>query len=151
MKTRYVLLTAARDEEADIEKVVRSVLRQTVPPLAWFIVDDGSSDRTVSIIERLALEYPLIHLQSSGSRGGRNFGSQYKAIMAAYDMAKSLEFEFVGALDADLAPDQEGYYESILEEFDRNTSDKMESGSVGRAIQRTQHPTQCSAGCASIK
>lgn len=120
MNTQYVLLTAAKDEETYIEEVITSVLRQTVLPLAWFIVDDGSSDRTASIVERLAAKHPFIHLQSAGSRGGRNFGSQYKAIMAAYDLAKAMEFDFVGALDADTALEQSDYFESILGEFDRN-------------------------------
>jgi biofilm PGA synthesis N-glycosyltransferase PgaC len=120
MNRRYVLLTAAKDEETYIEEVIGYVLRQTVRPLAWFIVDDGSSDRTASIVERIAAEHPFIHLQTAGSRGGRNFSSQYKAIMAAYSLAKSLEFDFVGVVDADQAPEEKDYYESILEEFDRN-------------------------------
>jgi glycosyltransferase involved in cell wall biosynthesis len=114
---QYVLLTAAKDEEACIAGVIQSVLRQTVRPSAWFIVDDGSTDRTASIIKHFAAEYPFIHLQSAGSRGGRNFGSQYKAINAAYDLAKPLEFDFVAVQDADQAPAQPGYYQSILEEF----------------------------------
>jgi glycosyltransferase involved in cell wall biosynthesis len=130
MKTRYILLTAAKDEEAFIEEVIASVLRQTVLPLAWFIVDDGSSDRTALIIERIAAEHPFIHLQSAGSRGGRNFGSQYKAIMAAYEMAKPLEFDFVGVVDADQAPQQENYYESIFKECEGNPRLGVASGFV---------------------
>jgi glycosyltransferase involved in cell wall biosynthesis len=120
MKRQYVLLTAAKDEEAYIEEVLKSVLRQTVLPLAWFIVDDGSSDRTAEIVERITADHSFVHLQSAGSRGGRNFGSQYKAVMAAYGMAKSLEFDFVGVLDADSALKRNDYYESILQEFERN-------------------------------
>jgi poly-beta-1,6-N-acetyl-D-glucosamine synthase len=120
MKTRYVLLTAAKNEEAYIEKVAASVLRQTMPPLAWFIMDDGSSDRTASIIERIAAEHPFVHLESTGSKGGRSFGSKDKAIMAAYGLAKSLEFDFIGLLDADTALEQKDYYELIFREFGRN-------------------------------
>jgi glycosyltransferase involved in cell wall biosynthesis len=120
MNARYILLTAAKNEEAYIEGVIASVLRQTVLPLAWFIMDDGSSDRTASIIERLAIEHPFIHLESSGSRGGRNFGSKDKAIMAAYRLSNSLDYDFVALVDADTVLEQDNYYESILEEFDRN-------------------------------
>jgi poly-beta-1,6-N-acetyl-D-glucosamine synthase len=130
MNRRYVLLTAAKDEEAYIGEVVSHILRQTVRPLAWFIVDDGSSDRTASIIESFAAEYPFIHLQSSRCRGGRNFSSQYKAIMAAYSLAKSLEFDFLGIVDADQAPKQCDYYETILQEFDRNPRLGVASGFV---------------------
>jgi glycosyltransferase involved in cell wall biosynthesis len=116
----YVLLTAARDEEACIGEIIQSVLRQTVRPVAWFIMDDGSTDRTASIVRQFAAEHPFIHLQSADSRGGRNFGSQYKAIMAAYDLAKPLGFEFVGVHDADIVCERNDYYEFILREFKRD-------------------------------
>jgi poly-beta-1,6-N-acetyl-D-glucosamine synthase len=130
MNPRYVLLTAAKDEEAHIEEVLRSVARQTVLPLAWFVVDDGSSDRTAEIVERVALEHPFIRLQSARSRGGRNFSSQYKAIMAGYELAQPLEFDFVGVVDADQAPELKSYYESILEEFARNPRLGIASGVI---------------------
>lgn len=130
MNSPYVLLTAAKDEEVCIEEVIQLVVRQTVLPLAWIIIDDGSSDQTAKIIERFAAEYPFIQCHSAGSREGRNFGSQYKAIQAAYELAKPLEFEFVAIQDADQAPEQADYYESLLEEFQRNSQLGMASGFV---------------------
>ena len=59
---QYVLLTAAKDEEACIAEVIQAVLRQTVRPSAWFIVDDGSTDRTATIIKHFAAAYPFIRL-----------------------------------------------------------------------------------------
>ncbi len=41
----YVLITPARNEEAFIEKTIESVIHQTVLPVKWVIVDDGSTDR----------------------------------------------------------------------------------------------------------
>ena len=76
MQKKYVLLTAAKDEEQYIGEAIASVLRQTVRPVAWFIMDDGSTDRTAEIAERVARETPFIRLQSTGSRSGRNFGSR---------------------------------------------------------------------------
>jgi len=128
MNPRYVLLTAAKDEETYIADVIQSVVRQTILPTAWFIMDDGSTDRTAAIVEDFAAKHPFIHLQSAGARGGRNFGSQYKAVMAAYDLAKSLDFEFVGVVDADQAPQRTDYYESILGEFQRNSKLGIASG-----------------------
>src|SRR5580692_10596550 len=101
MQNRYVLLTAAKNEEAYIGETIASVLRQTVHPVAWFIMDDGSTDRTAQIVEEQARLHPFIRLQSAGAREGRNFGSQYKAITAAFELARSLDFDFVGVHDAD--------------------------------------------------
>src|SRR5262252_7623762 len=98
MQRNYVLLTAAKDEEAYIGEVIERVVVQTVRPLAWFIVDDGSLDKTAAIIAKYAAAHPFIHLQSASARAGRSFGSQYKAINAAYDLARSLKFEFVGVV-----------------------------------------------------
>jgi poly-beta-1,6-N-acetyl-D-glucosamine synthase len=130
MSFRYILLTAARDEEACIGEVIKFVLRQTVRPLAWFIMDDGSTDRTASIVKHFATDHPFIHLQSAGSREGRNFGSQYKAINAAYDLARPLEFDFVAIQDADQAPARADYYQSILEGFRNNPRLGVASGLV---------------------
>jgi glycosyltransferase involved in cell wall biosynthesis len=130
MSNRYVLITAAKDEEACIGEVIQFVLRQTVLPLAWIIMDDGSTDQTVSIIERFAKEHPFIRLQSAKSREGRNFGSQYKAIQAAYELARPMVFDFVAVQDADQAPEREDYYESFLNEFKSNPRLGVASGVV---------------------
>ena len=130
INSQYVLLTAAKDEEACIGEVIQAVLQQTVRPLAWFIMDDGSTDRTALIVRRFAAEHPFIRLQSGDPRSGRCFGSQYKAIHAAYDLAKSLEFDFVAVQDADQAPASADYYRSLLEEFRSNPRLGAASGFV---------------------
>ena len=128
MTKKYILLTAAKDEEANIRDVLNLVTRQTVKPVAWLIMDDGSSDRTPSIIESVANHHAYIKLQTSSARQGRNFGSQYKAIMAAYQLAKDLDFDFIGVQDADQAPEREDYYSLILKEFEKNENVGMASG-----------------------
>jgi len=145
MNTRYILLTAAKDEEAFIGEVIEFVIRQTVLPLAWFIMDDGSTDQTAEIIRRHAAKHPFIRLQSSDSRGGRNFGSQYKAIMAAYDLARTLKFDFVGIVDADQAPEREDYYDSILGEFERNPRLGIASGYIYERPRGTWECRDCNS------
>ena len=49
---KYVLITPAHNEEAFIDKTLASMAAQTVLPERWVIVDDGSSDRMVEIIQR---------------------------------------------------------------------------------------------------
>lgn len=128
MNTRYVLLTAAKNEEACIGETLRLVARQTIKPLAWYIMDDGSSDRTAVIINSFAAGHSFIRLQSTPSGEKRNFASKDRAVMRAYDLASSLEFDFVGIQDADQAPEREDYYELILQEFGRNPRLGMASG-----------------------
>ena len=130
MNSKYVLITAAKDEEDCIAEVIQLVLRQTLLPITWLIMDDGSSDQTAEIIEGFARDHSFIQIYSAGSRGGRNFGSQYTALQAAYEIARKLEFDFVAVQDADQAPEQADYYESIMGEFNRNSLLGMASGFV---------------------
>jgi biofilm PGA synthesis N-glycosyltransferase PgaC len=119
---RYVLLTAAKNEEEYLGETIQSVVRQTVRPLAWFIVDDGSSDRTPQIVEEFAAKHPFIHLRRARAAGSnaRDFGAKDKAINATYRVAQELDFDFIGILDADIAPERTDYYETILNEFAAN-------------------------------
>ncbi len=59
----YVLVTPSRNEEAFIEKTIESVIHQTVLPVKWVIVNDGSTDRTGTVAEALCL---AIRLDRSG-------------------------------------------------------------------------------------
>jgi hypothetical protein len=120
MQKKYILLTAAKNEEAYIGETIASVLRQTVRPVAWFIMDDGSTDRTAEVVARAASEHPFIRLSSAGSRSGRNFGAKDTAIRAAYEMARSLDFDFVSIHDADISPEKNDYYEAMIGEFAAN-------------------------------
>lgn len=117
MQNQYILLTAAKNEADYIGEAIQSVLRQSVLPLAWFIVDDGSTDQTARMVERFAAQHSFIRLISSGSGSERSFGSKDKAINAAYAAAKSLDFDFIGILDADIALERSDYYETILRRF----------------------------------
>lgn len=130
MNSRYVLLTSAKDEQACIAEVIELVLCQSVLPEVWHIVDDGSSDRTAEIVEGYARTHPFIRLHGSGARGGRNFGSQYKALQAAYELARAGEFEFIAVQDADQAPAQADYYEQLMRAFERDPKLGMASGLV---------------------
>ena len=130
----YALLTAAKNEEPYIAETIQSVLRQSVRPSAWFIMDDGSTDRTAAIVAGFARDYGFIHVNSAGSREGRNFGSQYKALQAAYELARPREFSFIGVQDADIAPEREDYYETILGEFQRDARLGIAGGYVYERI-----------------
>ena len=44
--TRYVIITPARDEEDHLAETIAAVASQTILPLQWIIVNDGSTDQT---------------------------------------------------------------------------------------------------------
>jgi poly-beta-1,6-N-acetyl-D-glucosamine synthase len=118
-KSPYVLITAARNEEAFIERTIRAVLAQTLPPAKWVIVSDGSTDCTDEIVERHAAKHDFIELVRVAADPARNFGSKAKAINFGYGRVTGLDFAFVGILDADVAFDST-YCESVLAKFARD-------------------------------
>jgi poly-beta-1,6-N-acetyl-D-glucosamine synthase len=143
MRNQYILLTAAKNEADYIGEAIQSVLRQSVHPLAWFIVDDGSTDQTARIIERFAAQHSFLRLLSSGGGSERSFGSKDKAINAAYAAAKSLDFDFIGILDADIALERSDYYEMILRRFRSNPGLGIAGGYI---YERSNSRWQCRKG-----
>lgn len=116
---KYILITSAYNEEDFIEKTIKSVVSQTVLPTKWIIVDDGSTDETVNIVQPYTKEYSFIELLNIGRDSRRTFSSKVRAINQGFEKVKNLEFEFIGNLDADITFDQ-SYYQRILNEFKNN-------------------------------
>jgi biofilm PGA synthesis N-glycosyltransferase PgaC len=116
-RKRYVLLTAAYNEEAYIGATIESVAAQTHLPERWVIVSDASKDRTDEIVRALAEKYPFICFVRNEKKHARNFGAQVMAIRRGFEGLGGVEYGFIGNLDADLtfAPD---YFERLLQKFD---------------------------------
>jgi biofilm PGA synthesis N-glycosyltransferase PgaC len=112
----YVLITPARNEEAFLETTIRCVVEQTMLPLKWVIVSDGSTDATESIATTYANQYSWIHVVSRPPRQQRHFGGKVEAFNAGLATVAGQNFQIVGSLDADLsfAPD---YFEFLLARF----------------------------------
>lgn len=118
-KVKYVLITPARNEEEYIEKTIKAVISQTILPIKWVIVSDGSTDRTEEIVCQYAKQHDFIDSVSTSSGEGRNFGSKAKAVEFGYQRLKQFEYEYVGNLDADISFDSD-YYEKVFHKFQEN-------------------------------
>src|SRR5262245_60548496 len=112
----YVLISPARNEEAHLEKTIASVARQSVPPLRWVIVSDGSTDHTEEIAARAAASHPWITVVARPKRTHRDFSEKVAAFNAGFDVVRSLPFDIVGSLDADLSFVSD-YFEFLLGKF----------------------------------
>lgn len=119
MKDIYVLVTAARNEKAYIERTIKSVLDQTVHPQKYVVVSDGSTDGTDDIVNRYAAQYDFIELLRLEDGGTRDFASMVYAQHAGVDHLQNVEYDFIGMLDADISFEPY-YYERLLNEFHQN-------------------------------
>jgi glycosyltransferase involved in cell wall biosynthesis len=115
-KLRYVIITPARNEERFIELTIKSMVAQTLLPLRWVIVSDGSTDRTDEIVRTYAASHPWIELVRMPERQERHFAGKVHAFNAGYDKVKALEFDVVGNLDADVSFEPE-HFEFLLEKM----------------------------------
>jgi len=111
---KYILITAARNEELFITKTLDSVVTQTALPERWIIIDDGSTDRTAEIVESYAKSRSWIQLLRRPRRIDRNFAGKVQAVNAGLEQVPSLEFEIIGNLDADISFEPD-YMEFLLQ------------------------------------
>src|SRR5271166_5248956 len=110
----YVLITPARNESQFIELTIKSVVSQTVRPLKWVIVSDGSTDGTDDIVNKYAAEYPWIELVRMPERRERHFAGKVHAFNAGYARVRDLEYEVTGNLDGDVSFDDQEFFSSLL-------------------------------------
>ena len=112
----YVLITPARNEEAFIEKTIDSMIHQTILPVKWVIVDDGSTDKTREIVSRYLEQHRWIEMVQMPQRRDRSFAAKVMAFNAGYERVKDLQFEIIGNLDADISFEQD-HFEFLARKF----------------------------------
>jgi glycosyltransferase involved in cell wall biosynthesis len=125
----FVVITAARNEEAHIENTIRSVIAQTVLPLRWVIVSDGSTDRTDEIVRGYADTWPFIELLRVGTSHKHSFASKVYALNQGAHRLGQTAYEFIGHLDGDVSFGP-SYFADLLERFDRDPSLGVAGGGI---------------------
>jgi len=119
-RTTYVVITPVRDEEQHLSATIECMVRQTVLPAEWVIVNDGSTDRTGDVIDTYTNQYSWITAVHRNDRGFRKSGA---GVVEAFNTGLAAlhggEWDFIAKFDGDLtfAPD---YFEKCFEEFVRD-------------------------------
>lgn len=115
---KVAVIIPAYNAEAGLEKSARSVLRQTLRDIEVWIVDDGSSDRTGAIADKLAAEdgrVRVIHQDNCGC---------YQARLNALKQIRTPYFGFADA-DDEVDPDM---YEKMLAMAGKENLDVVQCG-----------------------
>ena len=124
----FIIISPVKDEARYIETTIRAVVRQTVRPEKWIIVDDGSSDGTPEILEKYTAEYEWIQvLRLESSRARRPGAAVIRAFAAGLKLATIESVEFVVKLDCDvdLPP---SYFEHLISKFAADPALGISSG-----------------------
>ncbi len=127
LKSRYIIVTPVKNEEAFIGKTLTSVVSQTMRPVEWIIVDDGSADGTRRIVEGYAKKHPWIRLValegSARVRGGHIVRLFYEGLM----QARTKRYDYIVKLDGDLSFEH-NFFERIFDFFRNNPKLGISSG-----------------------
>ena len=139
----YVLLTAAHNEEAEIEKTLQSVVQQIARPKRWVIVSDNSTDRTDEIVHEYARRYDFIRLMRVTRPPVHNFAAKSLALREGYKVLQGVKYRFIGNLDADISLEP-SYFQELLQRMAETPSLGIAAGFVyeevdGRFQNREQN------------
>lgn len=115
------MIIPAYNAERGIERSVRSALAQTVREIEVWIVDDGSTDRTGEIADRLAAADSRVRVIHQAN------GGAYQARLAAL---KEISTPWFGFLDADDAIEPT-MFEKMLDLAERERLDAVRCGYDG--------------------
>lgn len=138
----YIIISPVKDEEKYIETTIDAVLRQTIRPSRWVIVDDASRDRTASIIEQYAQRFPWITALRLVREGGRRPGSAViQAFIAGYQRVLDTDYDFVVKLDGDLDLPL-NYFEELIERFREDEALGIASGIYLECRRRRWRPVR---------
>lgn len=112
----YVVITPARNEERYIEKLIQSMISQTVLPAKWVIVNDGSTDATATIVGKYLENHSWMELLNLSPHRDRSFAAKVHAFNAGLQRMKDMQFDVIGNLDSDVSFEAD-YIEFLLDKF----------------------------------
>lgn len=130
----YVVITPVRDEEIFLPATIESMIRQTIRPAEWVIVNDGSKDSTGTIIDTYARRHPWIRAVHRQDRGFRKSGGGIvDAFNDGYQKLVGTNWEFIVKFDGDLTFEPD-YFEKCFAEFERDPNLGVGGGMICNII-----------------
>jgi poly-beta-1,6-N-acetyl-D-glucosamine synthase len=126
---RYCIVTSTRDEEKFIAATIEAVVAQTILPMEWIIVNDGSKDRTAQIIGDYAARFSWIRVIHRQDRGFRSTGGGIHGFIEGYQSLSRHDWDFLVNLDGDLTFSPE-YFEGCFQRFAANPKLGIAGGTI---------------------
>jgi poly-beta-1,6-N-acetyl-D-glucosamine synthase len=128
MGLTYAAVTPARDEAENLPRLAAALLAQSVVPVRWIVVENGSSDGTDELVRRLAAEHEWIQLLQTEASAAYDRTSPYMRAWHAGVEALGGAGDVVVKLDADVSFEP-GYFAEILAAFAADDRLGIASGS----------------------
>lgn len=126
----YAVVTPARDEADNLPRLGAALAAQKIQPRAWYIVENGSSDGTHAVAERLAADHEwIVVLTSQGTSVAERGAPIVRALQAGIAALEDDPPEILVNVDADISMDPD-YFSGLLARFDGDSSLGIASGSA---------------------
>ncbi|CAG1020325.1 Poly-beta-1,6-N-acetyl-D-glucosamine synthase [Patescibacteria group bacterium] len=139
MLHNYFIITPCKNEERNLPKLIESIVSQTVRPILWVILDDGSTDNTPLIIKKAQDKYNWIkYIQTTGIKRDRGIHLS-EVIKMGFDYATAfceknrLIYNYMGNIDGDLTLTTT-FLENLIREFKKNPKLGIASGGTNNII-----------------
>ena len=118
MKTDYLIISPGRNEAEFMRKTLDSVIAQTIRPIKWIIVDDGSTDESPAILTEYVSKHDWIEVITRKDRGRRAVvgSGVMDAFYAGFETIQIDDYDFICKLDMDLILPL-GYFETLLQKM----------------------------------
>jgi glycosyltransferase involved in cell wall biosynthesis len=135
----YAIVTPARDEQALLQQLAKTIFGQTVRPTLWVIADNGSRDGTRKIAEQLSANHRWIHLISvEGAEQPTRGGPVVEAFESGLRDLREWPNVLV-KLDCDVVLPHE-YFERLMNEFANDPALGIASGTQLQPYGREWRP-----------
>ena len=118
----YAVITPARDEADQLERLAEELAAQTLRTAAWVVVDDNSADATAAVAARVADRSLTLDDGAAPARG-----RDALAFQAGLELIES--HDVVVKLDADVSVDAD-YFERLLTAFEADPQLGIASGTA---------------------
>jgi glycosyltransferase involved in cell wall biosynthesis len=125
----YAAITPARDEARNLPRLATALSEQTVRPVRWVIVENGSTDETYGLARRLAAKHNWITvIQTVSGRRYDRTSPYMRAFHAGVEAIGSCG-DVVVKLDADVSFEPR-FFEGLLAEFEHDPRLGIASGAL---------------------
>lgn len=117
----YTIVSPVKNEGKFIRNTIDSVIAQTVQPKEWIIVDDGSTDDTLTILNDYSAKNNWIRVIENKTHSEERAGGSkvVRAFYKGYDSIKDHGYDFIVKLDGDLKL-PEDYFETVIAHFNED-------------------------------
>ncbi len=135
----YIVVTPCKNEGENLPDLIESMVAQTIRPVIWVIVDDGSTDDTQNIIEDAMKAHgwiQSIRLDSEVRDLGLHLAGIIKkgfSYAVSYCRGHEIGCDYLGNLDGDLTLPPT-FYENLMREFEKDSTLGVASGGTEHII-----------------